>query len=79
VKTIFAIIFFVLFLPLGMRVGGFAATELIATQRFENPDQVAQFTTYIEYGISFAVALVGAVIGTFVGGALRPLFFRKQP
>ncbi len=77
-KTIFAIIFFVLFLPIGMRIGGFAATELIATQRFENPDQVAQFTTYIEIGVSVFVALIGALIGTFVGGALRPLFFRKQ-
>jgi uncharacterized protein YneF (UPF0154 family) len=78
VRTIFAILFFVIFALPGARLGGFAATELIATQRFDNPDQVAQFTTAIELGVTVAVALVGAVIGIWVAGRLKPIFFRKS-
>ena len=77
-RTIFAILFFVIFALPGARLGGFAATELIATQRFDNPDQVAQFTTAIELGVTVAVALVGAVIGIWVAGRLKPIFFRKS-
>lgn len=77
-RTIFAILFFVIFALPGARLGGFAATELIATQRFDNPDQVAQFTTAIELGVTVAFALVGAVIGIWVAGRLKPVFFRKS-
>jgi len=78
VRTIFGILFFVILAVPGARLGGFAATELIATQRFDNPDQVAQFTTIIELGVTLAFALAGAVIGVWLGGRLKPLFFRKS-
>jgi len=33
----------------------------------------------IEIGVTVALGLVGAVIGAFVAGWLKPLFFRKSP
>ncbi len=77
-KIIFAILFFVIFALPGARLGGFAATELIATQRFENPDQVAQFTTAIELGVMAAVGIIGAIFGIWLAGRLKPVFFRKS-
>jgi predicted cation transporter len=78
VRTIFGILFFVIFAVPGARLAGYASTELIATQRFDNPDQVAQFTTMIELGVTLAVALIGAVIGVWLAGRLKPVFFRKS-
>lgn len=77
-RTIFGILFFVIFALPGARIGGFAATELIATQRFDNPDQVAQFTTIVELGVTLAFALVGAIVGIWLAGRLKPVFFRKS-
>ncbi len=77
-RTIFAILFFVLFLVPGMYLAGFVATPLAETQRFESPDQHAQFMQMIEFGVTLAVGVVGAIIGALVGGWLRPLFFRKS-
>ncbi len=77
-RTIFGILFFVIFAVPGARLGGFAATELIATQRFDNPDQVAQFTTAIELGVTLVIALIGALIGIWLAGRLKPVFFRKS-
>jgi len=77
VKTIFAILFFVVFAVPGARIAGYASTELIATQRFENPDQVAQFTTAIELGVTLVFALIGAFFGIWLARRLRPIFFRK--
>ncbi len=77
-KAIFGILFFVIFAVPGARVAGFASTELIATQRFENPDQVAQFTTAIELGVTLVFALIGAFFGVWLAGRLRPMFFRKS-
>lgn len=78
-RTIFAILFFVLFLVPGTYLAGFAAAPLAETQRFESPDQHAQFMQMIEIGVMLALGLVGAVIGVIVAGWLRPLFFRKSP
>ncbi|RIA56522.1 hypothetical protein [Dichotomicrobium thermohalophilum] len=77
-RTIFAILFFVLFLVPGAYLAGFAATPLADTQRFESPDQHAQFMQMIEVGVTLAVGVVGAILGVVVGGWLRPLFFRKS-
>jgi len=79
VRTIFAILFFVLFLVPGAYLAGFAASPLAETQRFESPDQHAQFMQMIELGVTLVVGIVGAVVGFFVGGWLRPIFFRKSP
>jgi hypothetical protein len=78
VRTIFAILFFVLFLVPGAYLAGFAAAPLAETQRFESPDQHAQFMQMIEYGVTLTVGLVGAVIGLIVAGWLKPLFFRRS-
>jgi hypothetical protein len=78
VRTIFAILFFVLFLLPGAYLAGFAAAPLAETQRFESPDQHAQFMQMIEYGVTLTVGLVGAVIGLIVAGWLKPLFFRNS-
>jgi len=78
VRTIFAILFFVLFLVPGAYLAGFAATPLAGTQRFESPDQHAEFMQMIEIGVTVAVGLLGAVIGAFVAGWLTPIFFRKS-
>ena len=77
-KSIFAILLFVLFLVPGAYLAGFAAAPLAETQRFESPDQHAEFMQMIEIGVTLAVGLVGGVIGAFVGGWLRPVFFRKS-
>lgn len=77
-RTIFGILFFVIFALPGARIAGYASTELIASQRFENPDQVAQFTTAIELGVTLAFAIIGAIVGVILAGRLRPLFFRKS-
>ncbi|MFP3921608.1 MAG: hypothetical protein ACLFPA_02230 [Dichotomicrobium sp.] len=77
-RTIFGILFFVLFLVPGAYLAGFAATPLAETQRFESPDQHAQFMQMIEVGVTVAVGLVGAVIGALLAGRLRPLFFRNS-
>jgi ascorbate-specific PTS system EIIC-type component UlaA len=78
VKTIFAILMFVLFLLPGAYLAGFAAAPLAETQRFESPDQHAEFMQMIEFGVTFAVGLLGAVVGVVIGGWLRPVFFRKS-
>jgi len=78
VRTIFAILLFVLFLVPGAYLAGFAAAPLAETQRFESPDGHAQFMQMIEISVTLAVGLVGGVIGAFVGGWLRPVFFRKS-
>lgn len=77
-RTIFGILFFVIFAVPGARLAGYVSTELIATQRFDNPDQVAQFTTAIELGVTLVIALIGAVIGAWLAGRLKPVFFRKS-
>jgi len=78
VRTIFAIVVFVIFLVPGAYLAGFAATPLAEMQRFESPDQHAQFMQMIELGVTLAVGLVGAVLGAILGGVLRPVFFRKS-
>lgn len=77
-KTIFGILFFVIFLVPGLYLAGFAASELVDTQRFENPDQHAQFMRIIEYSVTFVVGVIGAIIGVILAGRLRPLFFRNS-
>jgi type II secretory pathway component PulF len=78
VRTIFGILFFALFLVPGLYLAGVVATPLAETQRFESPDQHAQFMQMIEYGVTLTIGLVGAVIGVIVAGWLRPIFFRKS-
>jgi hypothetical protein len=68
----------VLFLVPGAYLAGFAAAPLAETQRFESPDQHAQFMQMIEIGVTVALGLVGAVIGVIVAVWLKPLFFRKS-
>jgi len=78
-KSIFGILFFVIFLVPGMYLAGFAS-ELVDTLqlRFDSPDQHAQVMRFIEFGVSIAVGCIGAIVGVIVAGRVKPLFFRKS-
>jgi len=78
VKTIFGILFFVIFAVPGLFVAGFTASELVDTQRFESPDQHAEFMRMVEYGVTLAFGVIGALFGIWLAGRLRPLFFRNS-
>jgi membrane associated rhomboid family serine protease len=77
-KIIFAILFAVIAGLIGMRFAGWAAGELVDTQKFTSPDQHATFLTIAEIGISAAAALVGAIIGVLVAGVLKKRAIRSE-
>ena len=77
-KIIFGIIFAVTIGLIGARFAGWFVDQLIATQRFVSPDQVAQFDIIARVAVTLIIALIGAAIGVWVSTRLRSRFFQRE-
>ena len=77
-KVIFGIVFAVLFGLVGARFAGPIGDWLIATQVFESPDQVANFDLIVRLGVTFVIALTGALVGILIGGRLKRYAIRTE-
>jgi uncharacterized membrane protein YeaQ/YmgE (transglycosylase-associated protein family) len=78
VRIIFGILFGVIFALVGARFAGWLTDLIQMEQRFDSPDQVAQFRLVAEVGVTLAIALVGVAIGLIVAARLRPRLFRRE-
>ncbi len=77
-KVIFGILFAVIIGLIGARFAGWFVDQLIATQRFVSPDQVAMFDIIARVAVTLVVALIGAAIGVWVSTRLRSRFFQRE-
>lgn len=78
-KVIFGILFAVIIGLIGARFAGWFVDQLIATQRFVSPDQVAQFDIIARVAVTLVIALIGAAIGVWVSTRFRRHFFQREP
>ena len=77
-RIIFGILFGVIFGLGGARFAGWLTDLIQMEQRFESPDQVAQFRLVAEVGVTLAIALIGVAVGLVVAAKLQPRLFRKD-
>jgi uncharacterized membrane protein YeaQ/YmgE (transglycosylase-associated protein family) len=78
-KVIFGILFAVIIGLIGARFAGWFVDQLIATQRFVSPDQVAQFDIIARVAVTLVIALIGAAVGVWVSTKFRRHFFQREP
>jgi uncharacterized membrane protein YeaQ/YmgE (transglycosylase-associated protein family) len=78
-KVIFGILFAVIIGLIGARFAGWFVDQLIATQRFVSPDQVAQFDIIARVAVTLVIALIGAAVGVWVSTRFRRHFFQREP
>ena len=78
-KVIFGILFAVIIGLIGARFAGWFVDQLIATQRFVSPDQVAQFDIIARVAVTLVIALIGAAVGVRVSTKFRRHFFQREP
>jgi uncharacterized membrane protein YeaQ/YmgE (transglycosylase-associated protein family) len=78
VKIIFGILFAVIIGLIGARFAGWFVDQLIATQRFVSPDQVAMFDIIARVAVTLVIAAIGAAIGVWVSTRLRGHFFQRE-
>jgi uncharacterized membrane protein YeaQ/YmgE (transglycosylase-associated protein family) len=62
----------------GARFAGWFVDQLIATQRFVSPDQVAMFDIVARVAVTLTVALIGAALGVWVSTRFRSRLFRRE-
>ena len=77
-KVIFGILFAVIIGLIGARFAGWFVDQLIATQRFVSPDQVAQFDIIARVAVTLIIALIGAAIGVWVSTRFRSRLFQRE-
>ena len=77
-KIIFGILFGVIIGLIGARFAGWFVDQLIATQRFVSPDQVAMFDIIARVAVTLVIALIGAAIGVWVSTKLRSRLFQRE-
>jgi uncharacterized membrane protein YeaQ/YmgE (transglycosylase-associated protein family) len=78
-KVIFGILFAVIIGLIGARFAGWFVDQLIATQRFVSPDQVAQFDIIARIAVTLVIAIIGAAVGVWVSTRFRRHFFQREP
>ena len=78
-KVIFGILFGVIIGLIGARFAGWFVDQLIATQRFVSPDQVAMFDIIARVAVTLIIAAIGAAIGVWVSTKFRRHFFQREP
>ena len=78
-KVIFGILFAVIIGLIGARFAGWFVDQLIATQRFVSPDQVAMFDIIARVAVTLIIAVIGAAVGVWVSTKFRRHFFQREP
>ena len=77
-RVIFGILFAVIIGLIGARFAGWFVDQLIATQRFISPDQVAQFDIIARVAVTLVIAAIGAGVGVWVSTRFRSRLFRRE-
>jgi uncharacterized membrane protein YeaQ/YmgE (transglycosylase-associated protein family) len=78
-RVMFGILFAVIIGLIGARFAGWFVDQLIATQRFVSPDEVAQFDLIARVAVTLTIALIGAAIGVWVATRMRGRLFHREP
>jgi uncharacterized membrane protein YeaQ/YmgE (transglycosylase-associated protein family) len=78
-KVIFGILFGVIIGLIGARFAGWFVDQLIATQRFVSPDEVAQFDLIARVAVTLIIAAIGAGVGVWVSTKFRSRLFQREP
>ena len=77
-KIMFGILFAVIIGLVGARFAGWFVDQLIATQRFVSPDQVAMFDIVARVAVTLTIALIGAALGVWVSTRFRSRLFKRE-